>query len=146
MKKHTDNLLLSIDQLTLDVILENKRQVEKWGVQTHELPAWLMFLTEEVGELAEAIAENEYRDGEPDEIKAEAIQVATLALKIAEIAQVVIDCDGMPRMTCPKCGRVSTDWDGLGVLYCEKCGYCTHASSQGNDAGDYICDSCGEVV
>jgi NTP pyrophosphatase (non-canonical NTP hydrolase) len=45
----------------------------------------MIYLTEEVGELAEAISEFEYRGGEKENIKKEAIQVATLAAKIAEM-------------------------------------------------------------
>lgn len=63
---------------------EHINQFNKWGIQAQTLPEWLMFLIEEVGELAEAIAEFMYRDGSPIDIYDEAIQVATLAAKIAE--------------------------------------------------------------
>jgi hypothetical protein len=63
---------------------ENRRQLKKWGVQKRTLPEWLMYLTEEVGELNESSAEFIYRMGSKNEIFDEAIQVATLALKIAE--------------------------------------------------------------
>ena len=46
---------------------ENLAQLEKWDVQDHEPFAWLAFATEELGELSEAI------------------QTATLCLKIAEM-------------------------------------------------------------
>lgn len=62
---------------------ENISQIQKWGMQDRTLMEWLCYLTEEVGELAEAIAEAEYRGGDPANIRAEAIQVATLAAKIA---------------------------------------------------------------
>lgn len=146
MRKFRDQLFVRFDELTEELIWEHKRQVEKWGTQNHELPAWLMFLTEEVGELSEAIAEQQYREGTFDAIKAEAIQVATLALKIAEIAENEIESDGMPRMRCPRCRRVYVDYDGLGVLHCEACGYCQHPSAQANDEGRYICDLCGKDV
>jgi NTP pyrophosphatase (non-canonical NTP hydrolase) len=38
-----------------------------------------------LGELAKAIGEFEYRNGTKEEVAKEAIQVATLALKIAEM-------------------------------------------------------------
>jgi NTP pyrophosphatase (non-canonical NTP hydrolase) len=55
------------------------------GVQDRTPAEWLMFLGEEYGELCEAVAENQFRGGERSEIVKEAIQVATLALKIAEM-------------------------------------------------------------
>ncbi len=60
-------------------------QIKKWGIQTHSFFEWCNYITEELGELAKAIAENEYRHGTKQEIIDEAIQVATLALKIAEM-------------------------------------------------------------
>lgn len=64
---------------------ENISQLSKWGIQVHSAFEWLAYLTEEIGELSKSISEYEYRDGTKDEIIKEAIQVATLALKIAEI-------------------------------------------------------------
>jgi NTP pyrophosphatase (non-canonical NTP hydrolase) len=64
---------------------ESRRQLAKWGVQTRTPAEWMLYLTEEVGELAEAISEREYRDGTSEDVLKEALQVATLALKIAEI-------------------------------------------------------------
>ena len=37
------------------VLAERVRQDEKWGVQDHDDPAWLMILAEEVGEVAELV-------------------------------------------------------------------------------------------
>lgn len=67
------------------ISVENGRQLDKWGVQSVSAFEWMTYLTEEVGELAEAISEHEYRNGRKEQIVKEAIQVATLALKIAEI-------------------------------------------------------------
>jgi len=44
-----------------------------------------MFTTEELGELANAITEWKFRKGSSENVVKEAIQVATLALKIAEM-------------------------------------------------------------
>ena len=88
MKKYRDETLRTLYRvrgLHSRIDRENVRQLEKWGVQEHTLPEWLMFLTEEVGELAEAIAEFEYRKGAADKIRDEAIEVVTLGLKIAEM-------------------------------------------------------------
>lgn len=62
---------------------EDKAQIEKWGYQLHTKFEWLAFLTEELGELSEAMSEYHFRDGSSDDISNEATQVATLALKIA---------------------------------------------------------------
>ena len=64
---------------------ESQKQIEKWGVQTRTPEEWMLYLTEEVGELAEAIAEHKYRDGTRDHVVEEAIQVTTLAMKIIEM-------------------------------------------------------------
>lgn len=66
---------------------ENERQLEKWGIQRVRLFEWLTYLVEEVGELADAIIKYTYRDGTPEEIMEEAVQAATLALKIAKMAE-----------------------------------------------------------
>ena len=64
---------------------ENDRQLQKWGIQNHTPFEWLTYTTEELGELACAISEAEYRGGKPEDVAKEAIQVATLSLKIAEM-------------------------------------------------------------
>jgi len=67
------------------VMEENRRQVEKWGLQDRSAFEWMLYLSEEHGELAAAIAENYYRGGSLEDVFNEAVQVATLALKIAEM-------------------------------------------------------------
>jgi NTP pyrophosphatase (non-canonical NTP hydrolase) len=64
---------------------ENLRQIKKWGIEDHTPADWLMFTTEELGELSEAIADFKFRHGDSCRVRDEAIQVATLALKIAEM-------------------------------------------------------------
>jgi NTP pyrophosphatase (non-canonical NTP hydrolase) len=81
-----DNELKSIDQLIRDVLFENERQINKWGLQERTLFEWLAYLTEEVGELSKAISEYEYRGADISDITKESIQVATLALKVAEMS------------------------------------------------------------
>lgn len=74
------------DDLILMVVQENDKQLEKWGYQDVHQYAWTTWLTEEVGELAAAIGDQIERGNATDgEIAIEAIQVATLALKIAEM-------------------------------------------------------------
>ena len=64
---------------------EGDKQVKKWGVQDRSPFEWMTFLTEEAGELAQAISEHEFRDGLSDVVVREAIQTAVLAAKIAEM-------------------------------------------------------------
>lgn len=68
---------------------ENLRQLEKWGVQNHTPVMWLAITTEECGELAKAILEFEFGRGSSKDIVKEAVQVATLAIKIAEMFKVL---------------------------------------------------------
>jgi len=69
------------------LIREDERQIKKWGVQEASPFEWMTYLAEEVGELAAAVSEFIYRDGDQRQISKEAIQVATLALKIAKMAE-----------------------------------------------------------
>ena len=85
MKEYTDKLLETGGELFGAIRLESQRQIRKWGVQTHSLFEWCNYTTEELGELAKAISEFEYRKGSKEDIYKEAIQVSTLSLKIAEM-------------------------------------------------------------
>ena len=67
------------------VMAEHLRQLRKWGVQNHSPFEWLAFATEEIGELSNAISEHHWRGGHPEAVAKEAIQAATLCLKIAEM-------------------------------------------------------------
>lgn len=69
------------------ILYENLAQLEKWGIQDHSPEEWLMYATEELGETAKAIGEFEYRGGLAESVVKEAIQTATLMLKIAEMFQ-----------------------------------------------------------
>lgn len=65
---------------------ESRHQLEKWGVQSRTPAEWMLYLSEEVGELSAAIADYEYdRGGTRGDVIKEAVQVATLALKISEM-------------------------------------------------------------
>jgi len=67
------------------VAAENTNQLAKWGIQTRTPFEWLTYTVEELGELAQAISEYCYRGGQRKAVIDEAIHVATLALKIAEM-------------------------------------------------------------
>jgi len=73
------------DDLLKLVLAEDAHLLDKWGYQDHPVNTWLNFLVEEVGELAKAISEHEFRQGSREAITEEAIQVSTLALKMAEM-------------------------------------------------------------
>ena len=73
------------------VIHENSRQLYKWGIQDHLASEWVMFTVEELGELANAINEWNCRCGDAREVVKEAIQMATLTLKIAEMFQDLVE-------------------------------------------------------
>ena len=55
MKKYKDTKLEnSLPDLATLIILENKRQLEKWGVQKATLFEWLGWAVEEFGEFSKA--------------------------------------------------------------------------------------------
>ena len=81
----TDPRLSLVDGAPL--VREDDAQVDKWGIQEHAPAIWMLILSEEVGELARAILEHEVTGLNPEAITKEAIQVATLALKIAKMSK-----------------------------------------------------------
>ena len=84
-KLWTDRCFTDIHKLDIAVMKEHRNQINKWGIQTHTPFEWLTYTTEELGELAKAISDYIYRDGNKESIFNEAIQTATLSLKIAEM-------------------------------------------------------------
>ena len=85
MKRYKDLKLESLHELFDLVHSENIKQLHKWGIQIVTPFEWHTYLSEEVGEVAKAISENYYRNGSLANVVKEAIQSATLSLKIAEI-------------------------------------------------------------
>ena len=75
-------LLLS-DKTIKDIVEELRRQDIKWGDQRdHDMTLWMTILTEEVGELAEAILSQPLWFGE--NIRSEAIQVIAVCVRILQ--------------------------------------------------------------
>lgn len=76
---------LTHDVLT-DVGVERVRQNQKWGLQRHPMGDWLKILVEEVGEVAQAmqIGDVSYKESDADDLYEELIQVAAVAVAIAE--------------------------------------------------------------
>lgn len=73
------------------VIDERERQNQKWGLQEHDPTVWMCILGEEYGELCQAVNETWFDNG-PDErkkggyenMRAEAVQVAAVAIQLIE--------------------------------------------------------------
>lgn len=80
------DLCLNNSQTLINLVqVENEAQLEKWGIQDHEPFEWLGFATEELGEISKAISEWQFRGAPSSEVVKEAIQAATLCIKIAEM-------------------------------------------------------------
>ncbi|WP_154663092.1 MazG-like family protein [Bacillus massiliigorillae] len=73
-------------QVLLDIEQERINQVCKWGKQNHSLEKWFVILSEEVGEVAQAIqSDDDWRkESDKSNIYEELIQVAAVAVSIAE--------------------------------------------------------------
>ena len=72
-----------------EILAERRRQDEKWGEQNHDPAVWLAILTEEVGELAEAILFDHSNGDERNhthsaDMRTEAIQVAAVAVQFVQ--------------------------------------------------------------
>lgn len=99
-----------ISELTLAAIkAEGMRQDAKWGEQNHEPEVWLSILTEEVGELAQAMLADRFdsgrdeklHDSHHDSMEIEAIQAAAVAAHFVEfLARRKTGTAG-----CPNCGK-----------------------------------------
>ena len=101
-----------VDSRIFDLVRsESDRQIETWGVQDRSPFEWLAYATEELGEVSQAISELTYRDGTYEDVICEAIQAATLCLKIAEMFLAEAesyDCHGGPGTTVDPCGSCNT--------------------------------------
>ena len=102
-----------IGNLTLDAIwTESKRQDAKWGEQNHAPEVWLAILTEEVGELAQAILADRFdsgrdeklHDSHHDSMETEAIQIAAVCGQFVEF----LARRKAGAACCAGCGRTVT--------------------------------------
>jgi NTP pyrophosphatase (non-canonical NTP hydrolase) len=59
---------------------ERARQDVRWGEQNHDDVWWLAILTEEVGELAQAILHDRFGGAAQGQVQAELVQVAAVAV------------------------------------------------------------------
>ncbi|MCR9040913.1 MazG-like family protein [Bacillus sp. L381] len=69
-----------------EVLIERRKQNEKWGIQRHSFGDWLMILGEEFGEVCEAMQRNKAWGKKTDahDLSKELIQLAAVASAIAE--------------------------------------------------------------
>lgn len=63
---------------------ERERQNKKWGEQNHDDYRWLTILSEEVGEIAQAILHDEFGGSHAGTAKIELIQIAAVAVQWLE--------------------------------------------------------------
>ena len=87
MKIYKDVSPAELEEEMVCVRNEHTRQTQKWGLQSRSLFEWLTYLTEEVGELAKEVSEQEYRHGSASDLAKEAIQIAALATRISAIVK-----------------------------------------------------------
>lgn len=75
-----------MQEVNTDVLQERVKQNMKWGIQRHGHGDWLMILTEEVGEVAEAMqkAKGWGKPSDAEDLYEELIHVAAVASAIAE--------------------------------------------------------------
>lgn len=66
------------------VLRERARQDAKWGEQNHDPITYLVILTEEVGELAQAALHARFGGSKASGLREEAIHTAAVALAIVE--------------------------------------------------------------
>ena len=67
-----------------EVSKERWKQDLKWGEQNHDGPLYLTILSEEVGEVGKAILDFRFGKKDLEEIRAELIQVAAVAVAMIE--------------------------------------------------------------
>lgn len=93
-----DQALKALVPLTVAVAHESMSQILRWGVQEHTVAEWAVILAEEAGELQKEMCEFHFALKLPEtrakadkllgirlRLYREAIQEATLALKVAEM-------------------------------------------------------------
>ena len=91
----TDQCLTKLPKLVDLVLEEHECQIEERGVLTCTSFEWVEYLQGELGELKVAVYDyKHHRDGKASTVVQEAIQVATLCLKIAEMYMDLEDKDG----------------------------------------------------
>ena len=80
------NLIQRTTQIEIcnQILDERDQQDEKWGEQNHDDYRYLAMLTEEVGEVAQAILHNEFGGKAKGMVRKELIQLAAVAVQWLE--------------------------------------------------------------
>lgn len=73
-----------MDLVLADVLAERIRQDDQWGEQNHADHWWHLILTEEVGEVAQAVLHDWFGGPAEDTVREELVQVAAVALSWLE--------------------------------------------------------------
>ena len=91
----TDNKINNIAQIMLLIDTENRKQINKYGIQSYPIEKWALVASEESGEVCKAILDFIYYQNEGEnshdiesylnDIINEAIQAATCYIKIASM-------------------------------------------------------------
>jgi hypothetical protein len=113
MREINDKCFAGLPYLIEKMRAENVRQLDKWGVQTRTPAEWILYLGEEYGELCQAVSEAEYRGGPWSAVLKEAIQTATLALKIAEMYMLFDKVEPAPPVVPKVLHQGDPGWDDL---------------------------------
>ena len=71
-------------RVSISIINERTNQNEKWGIQSHTIPEWLMIMGEEFGEAFKAGNESYFRNQNIRILKNELIQTCAVGLAIIE--------------------------------------------------------------
>jgi len=80
----SDELWRLLPQVYRDILLERARQDVRFGVANHDLMLWMTILGEEFGELCQAVMHTRYGGSKAGQLRAEAIQVAAVAVSIVQ--------------------------------------------------------------
>jgi NTP pyrophosphatase (non-canonical NTP hydrolase) len=68
----------------IDIANERRRQNEKWGEQNHPAEIWLAVLSEELGEVSQALLHNKFGGKAAGTLRTELVQVAAVAIQWLE--------------------------------------------------------------
>jgi NTP pyrophosphatase (non-canonical NTP hydrolase) len=79
---YPDNKTINYEALQKAIQVEKDKQIKKWGSQTHTLGTWNTILSEEFGEVSEAILEYLSDKKSIKDIRDELIQVITVSANI----------------------------------------------------------------
>lgn len=92
MQEHGGKLKIMKPAAIESINAERDRQNAKWGEQNHQVEWWLAILMEEVGELAQAIIETHFDNGEQERLKGGIQNIRQEAVQCAAVAVAMIEC------------------------------------------------------